>query len=68
MFRMMWRAMGLAEMARRVTGCYLTQGTRVKNALDDVASNIYVALPPSGGASRRRGVIQQLQPRRRRRL
>ena len=36
--------MGLADIARRVTGCRSTQETRVQSALDDVTSNICQAL------------------------
>ena len=39
---------GLADIARHVMGCRLSRETRVANALGDVASNIYQALPHLG--------------------
>jgi hypothetical protein len=49
---------GRADSARHVTERHLTQGTRVENALSDVASNVRQALgsgdahthPSAGGA------------------
>jgi hypothetical protein len=42
MRRMTWRAISAKPwVARRVTGCHLTQETRVQQALDDVAGNKY---------------------------
>ena len=48
-----WRAIsarqylpGLADIARHVKGCHLSQQKRVQNALGDVAGNICQALPP----------------------
>jgi len=42
---MTWVEMGLADITRHIVGCHLTAETRGQNAFDDVASNIYPALP-----------------------
>ena len=41
---MKWRAMGLADTARHVIGCHLTQETRFEMCVDDVADNTCQAL------------------------
>ena len=43
--------MGLAKIARHVKGCHGSQGTRVQNALDDVASNICQVLIRGNGVA-----------------
>jgi len=49
------RAMGLADNARCVIGCRLTQATRVHDALDDAAGKLCQALrrgaPPTPAAA-----------------
>ena len=47
------RGRGRPDAAGRVIGCRSTQDTKVRNALDDVASNIWQAL--GGGHPSRRG-------------
>ncbi len=45
------RATVLAYIARHVIGCCLIQDTRVRSALDDVASTFHSALPSGSAAS-----------------
>jgi len=56
---------GLADIARHVIGCHLTQETRVQNALDNGAGNIRQAIPPAASEVRRPARSADWLPQRR---